>query len=174
MRARPAALLAAAALLTLPIAAGCGGLDREPVTVPTVTAPDVTGPVLSANDFRARAEAACTRLFSRLDALGTPPTTDIAAARVYYPRVAATWHALLDEVGPLRPPDDLADTWRKVVEAFRGITQNADENVLLADTDREAIEIVNSDASVRSQEAGRFADARASSVGLAACAGPRR
>jgi hypothetical protein len=104
VRARPAAPQAAAALRALPIAAVCGGLDREPVTVPTVT-----GPVLSANDFRARAEAACTRLFSRLDALGTPPT----------------WHALLGEVGPLRPPDDLAG-------------------------------------------------ARASSIGLAACAGPRR
>jgi hypothetical protein len=174
VRARPAALLAAAALLALPIAAGCGGLEREAVTVPTVTAPAVTGPVLSATDFRARADAACTRLFSRLDALGTPPTTDIAEARVFYPKVAATWQALLDEVGPLRPPDDLADTWGQVVEAFRSITQNADENVLLANTDREAIEIVNSDASVRSQEAGRFAGARASSIGLVSCAGPRR
>jgi hypothetical protein len=174
VRSRPAALLAAAALITLPMAAGCGGLEREPVTVPTVTAPAVTGPMLSATDFRARAEAACTRLFSRLDAIGTPPTTDIAAARSYYPRIAATWNALLDEVGPLRAPDDLAKTWGQVVEAFRTITQNADENVLLADTDREAIEIVNSDASVRSQEAGRFAGARASSIGLGACAGPRR
>jgi hypothetical protein len=174
VRSRRAAVAAAAALLAVPLASGCGGLEREPVTVPTVTTPAITGPVLSAIDFRARAEAACTRLFSRLDALGTPPTTDITAARSYYPRVAATWHAVLDEVGPLRPPDDLADTWREVVEAFRGIAQNADENVLLAKTDREAIEIVNSDASVRSQEAGRFAGARASSIRLGACAGPRR
>jgi hypothetical protein len=60
-----------------------------------------------------------------------------------------------------------------VVEAYRSITQNADENVLLAQTDREAIEIVNSDASARSQEAGRFAGARAASIGLRACAGAR-
>lgn len=172
MRPRAAALVAAAALVVLPVAAGCGGLEREAVTVPTVTTPAITGPALSATDFRARADAACTRLFSRLDALGMPPTTDIVDARAYYPEVAATWQQLLDEVGPLRAPADLSDTWAQVVEAFRTITQNADENVLLAKTDREAIEIVNSDASVGSQEAGRFAGARATSIGLRACAGP--
>ena len=63
--------------------------------------------------------------------------------------------------------------WDDVVEAYRSITQNADENVLLANTDREAIRIVNSDASARTREAGRFAGARAASIGMRACAGAR-
>jgi hypothetical protein len=87
--------------------------------------------------------------------------------------VAAAWNRVLRETAPLRPPADLAPAWDEVVEAYRSITQNADENVLLAQTDREAIEIVNSDASARSQEAGRFAGARAASIGLRACAGAR-
>jgi len=87
--------------------------------------------------------------------------------------VAAAWNRLLQEAAPLRPPPDLSPAWDEVVEAYRSITQNADENVLLANTDREAIEIINSDASARSQEAGRFAGARAASIGLRACAGAR-
>lgn len=168
----PAATMAAAGMAAL-VLAGCGGLEREPVTVPTVTRPATTGPVLSAAEFRAKADAACARLFATLDRLGRPPTTDIDDSRLYYPQVAAAWNRLLREAAPLRPPADLSPAWDEVVEAFRGITQNADENVLLANTDREAVEIVNSDASARSQEAGRFAGARAASIGLRACAGAR-
>lgn len=166
------AAMAAAAGMSL-VLAGCGALERTPVTVQTVTRPATTGPVLEAGEFRTRADAACAQLFTALDRLGRPPTSDIAAARTYYPKVAAAWNRVLRETAPLRPPADLAPAWDEVVEAYRSITQNADENVLLAQTDREAIEIVNSDASARSQEAGRFAGARAASIGLRACAGAR-
>jgi len=168
-----AAAVAAAGLLGAVALAGCGGLEREAVTVPTVTRPATSGPVLAADEFRARADAACSRLFATLDALGRPPTTDITDSRSYFPQVAAAWSTVLREVAPLRPPPDLSPAWEEVVEAYRSITQNADENVLLANTDREAIEIVNSDASARIQEAGRFAGARAASIGLRACAGAR-
>lgn len=171
MRARPAALLAAAVLTSLPLAAGCGALERTPVTVPTVTAPAVTGAEIPAGEFRSRVEAACTRLYSRLDALGRPPTSDIAEARRYYPAVAATWHELLDEVGGLNAPADIRAVWTEIVDAYRATAQNADENVLLAKTDRQAIEIVNSDASARAQEAAVFMASRAQDIGLPACAG---
>ena len=80
MRPRAAGLLAAAAIIALPVAAGCGALERTPVTVPTVTAPAVTGPQMSTAEFRSRAQAACTRLYSRLGRLGKPPTGDIGEA----------------------------------------------------------------------------------------------
>lgn len=169
---RRVAAIAAAATASVALA-GCGALERTPVTVPTVTRPATSGPELTAEQFRAKADAACARLFSGLDALGKPPTSNIADARAYYPKVAAAWNRLLQDAAPLRPPPDLSPAWDEVVEAYRSITQNADENVLLANTDREAIEIVNSDASARSQEAGRFAGARAASIGLRACAGAR-
>lgn len=169
---RRVAAIAAAATASLALA-GCGALERTPVTTPTVTRPATTGPVLDADEFRQRADAACARLFSTLDALGKPPTGEIAEARAYYPKVAAAWNRLLQEAAPLRPPPDLSPAWDEAVEAYRSITQNADENVLLANTDREAIEIINSDASARSQEAGRFAGARSASIGLRACAGAR-
>ena len=171
MRAR-AALAAAAGCVALSLV-GCGALEREAVTVPTVTRPAASGPVLDAATFRARADAACARLYDALDRLGRPPTGDIAEARSYYPQVAAAWHALLEAAAPLRPPSDLAPVWDEMVEAYRSISQDADENVLLANTDREAIEIVNSDASARSQEAGGFTVAKAKLIGLRACAGAR-
>ena len=172
MRRRAVAATAAAVLaaVALPLA-GCGPLDRQPVTVPTVTAPAATGPELSPTEFTARADAACTRLYSRLGRLGTPPTDSIAQARRYYPAVASAWHRLLDEAGALNPPADLRSTWADIVEAYRATAQNADENVLLAGTDREAIEIVNSDASARMQEAQVFMASRAADIGLRACAG---
>ena len=171
MRARAA--LAAAVGCTALALGGCGALEREAVTVPTVTRPAATGPVLDAATFRAQADAACSRLYDALDGLGQPPTSDIAAARAYYPQVADAWHRMLDAAAALRPPPDLAAKWDEIVEAYRSITQNADENVLLAGTDREAIEIVNSDASARSQEAGGFTIATAATIGLRACAGER-
>ncbi|MFM8828730.1 MAG: hypothetical protein ACKOGE_05545 [Actinomycetota bacterium] len=158
------------AALVMPLA-GCGPLDRQPVTVPTVTTPAVSGAALSPTEFTARAEAACTRLYSRLGRLGTPPTDNISDARRYYPAVADAWHRLLDEAGALSPPADLRQTWTEVVEAYRATAQNSDENVLLARTDREAIEIVNSDASARMQEAQVFMASRAADIGLRACAG---
>lgn len=174
MRRRAAAVAVAAgatlAALVMPLA-GCGPLDRQPVTVPTVSTPATTGPVLSPTEFTARADAACTRLYSRLGRLGRPPTDDIATARRYYPAVAAAWHRLLDETGALSAPPEVRTTWREIVEAYRATAQNADENVLLAGTDREAIEIVNSDASARMQEAQVFMASRAADIGLNACAG---
>ncbi len=172
MRPRAAAVAAMglAVAVALPLA-GCGPLDRQPVTVPTVTAPAATGPALSPTEFTARADAACTRLYSRLGRLGRPPTDDIATARRYYPAVAAAWHRLLDETGALNAPPEVRTTWREIVEAYRATAQNADENVLLAGTDREAIEIVNSDASARMQEAQVFMASRAADIGLRACAG---
>ena len=171
MRPRAARLLAAAAIIALPVAAGCGALERTPVTVPTVTAPAVTGPQMSTAEFRSRAEAACTRLYSRLGRLGKPPTGDIGEARRYHPAVADAWHRLLGEVGSLKAPADVRGAWGEIVEAYRATVQNADENVLLAKTDREAIEVVNSDASARMQEAQAFMAARAQGIGLPACAG---
>ena len=174
MRRRAAAVAVAAgatlAALVMPLA-GCGPLNRQPVTVPTVTTPAATGPVLSPTEFTARAEAACTRLYSRLGRLGAPPTESIAEARRYYPAVADAWHRLLDEAGALNPPADLRSTWTEIVEAYRATAQNADENALLAATDREAIEIVNSDATARMQEAQVFMASRAADIGLRACAG---
>lgn len=175
MRRRAAAAVAVAAgamlaSLVMPLA-GCGPLDRQPVTAPTVTTPAATGPVLSSTEFTARAEAACTGLYSRLGRLGTPPTESIAEARRYYPDVAEAWHRLLDDASALNPPADLRSTWTEIVEAYRATAQNADENALLAATDREAIEIVNSDATARMQEAQVFMAARAANIGLSACAG---
>jgi hypothetical protein len=71
----------------------------------------------------------------------------------------------------LNAPADVSGTWGEIVEAYRATAQNADENVLLAKTDREAIEIVNSDASARMQEAQVFMASRAAGIGLPACAG---
>ena len=166
--AAAAGALLAATVISL---AGCGPLDRQPVTVPTVTAPAATGPVLAPTEFTARADAACTRLYSQLGRLGTPPTSSIADARRYYPAVARAWHRLLDDAGALNPPADLRSTWGEIVEAYRATAQDADENALLAGTDREAIEIVNSDATARMQEAQVFMASRAADIGLRACAG---
>lgn len=167
------AALAAAVGCTALALGGCGALEREAVTVPTVTRPAATGPALDEAAFRAAADGACARLYADLDALGKPPTSDIAASRAYYPQVAGAWHRMLDAAAALRPPPDLAARWDEIVEAYRSIAQNADENVLLAGTDREAIEIVNSDASARAQEAGGFTIATAATIGLTACAGAR-
>ncbi len=171
MRARAARIIVAAAIMVHPLAAGCGALEREPVTVPTVTAPALTGPTLSPVAFRSRADAACMRLYARLGRVGTPPTDSIAAARGYHRAVADVWHHLLGEVGGLTAPADLRGTWAEIIEAYRATAQDADENALLAETDREAIEVVNSDASARMQEAQAVMAARAQGIGLSTCAG---
>lgn len=167
--ARMAGVVAAIGLVTG--LAGCGPVKEPVPTTPRVTVPTATGPAMSAAAFRAKADAACSVLYSRLNAIGEPPSTDTAAAKAWYPKAAAAWHAHLDAIDQLVPPTDMQETWGRVVENYRKITQAADENVTLAGAKREAIELINSDPSAVQNQAGLVNVDFLRQLGLTGCTG---
>ncbi|MEI7521129.1 MAG: hypothetical protein WCK40_07260 [Thermoleophilia bacterium] len=171
MMRRGALAITAAALMAVIGMSGCGGTDRPVPTTPRVTVPTTTGPALTATAFRTTVNNACTALYARVGALGNPPTDSVAEARVWYPKAAAAWHAHLDRVDALVPPADLAVQWAKVVDDYRLITQAADDNVALANSDREAIELINSDPTAEQTRIGAEIIDRLRALGLTGCTG---
>ncbi len=151
--------------------AGCGAQQQPVESSPRVTVPTPTGPPLTATAFRTQADAACRVLYDRVGALGDPPTSSATEAQAWYPKVAAAWHAHLDAVDTLVPPADLQATWRRVVDAYRAITQAADDNVALANAGREAIDLINSDPTAAQTLAGLTNVDYLRQLGLGVCAG---
>ncbi len=171
MRAR---LGIAGALVTVALVTGLAGCGAQPQPVessPRVTVPIPTGPPLTATAFRTQADAACRVLYDRIGALGDPPTASATEAQAWYPKMAAAWHAHLDAVDTLVPPADLQTTWRRVVDAYRTITQGADDNVALANAGRRAIDLINSDPTAAQTLAGVTNVDYLRQLGLGVCAG---
>lgn len=168
---RGALAITAAALMAVIGLSGCGGTDRPVSSAPRVTVPTTTGPALTPTAFRTTVNGACTALYARIGALGDPPTDSVTEARMWYPEAAAAWHAHLDRVDVLVPPAGLAAEWAKVIDGYRLITQAADDNVALASSGREAVELINSDPTAEQTRIGVEIIGRLRALALTGCTG---
>ncbi len=161
-----AALCAVAGVTTL---AGCGPEHQPVASTPAVTVPTPTGPALTSTALQQKAGAACTTLFAALDRLGKPPTDDIPAAKRWYPAAARAWHAFLDDAAMLVPPPDMVKDWGAVVDNARAITEDADRNVALINSGRQAIEVINSDPTADQGQRNLSNGELMQRLGIAAC-----
>ncbi len=169
---RGALAAAAVAAIILPIGlVGCGPTSEPVASTPRVTVPTPTGPALTIDAFRVRADSACQMIYADVNAMGDAPTSGTGETLLWYQGVAAAWHGGLDAVDELLPPVHMQSAWGSVVENYRAITQAADDNVALAEANREASELINSDATAAQTRAGMANVELLRRLGLTGCTG---
>lgn len=175
MRGRTATALAGLALMAAIGVTGCGGGGSATTTATTTAAADpsaASGPVvLSATAFRAKADAACRSLYAKVGTLDVPPTSDDAAAKVWYAKAATVWADHIRSVQGLTPPADMQAEWTKVFANYVAISKAADDNAAAANGGTSASDLIDSDATRQQVTAGVDSADRLRQLGLTGCAG---
>lgn len=130
-------------------AAGCGGDDGER---------------LSKGEFLRRADAVCSKYEARLDALGQP--TNVKQLRAFADKALPIAKEGREELGELRPPAELEDTYDAWLEqgdeAIEIVERLRDA---AADNDQAEIQEIAQDAERADAEANRLAE----EIGLERC-----
>ena len=136
------ALARAVAVLVLAALAGCGGSG---------------GDRLSRAEFISQADAICTEYEEKLNALGTPQNTEELAE--FADKALPIAEDGRDELGELRPPEDLQDTYDAWLEqGDRAIQIVEDLREAAEDGDTAEIQRIAREAEAADTEANRLAE----------------